>query len=86
MYTYVVKEYYQTQYVNGYVKDSPREYESKVNAKSAIEAIRQVKRWKNASSFTHRGCNTDWNRDKKTQAHTQNFNGTAGCEAIRKEA
>lgn len=61
----------------------PYERRVEINADSAVEAIRKIPNWRYASSFTHRECN-NWNVDKKLQAHTQNGNGTSGCEAVAK--
>ena len=62
----------------------PYESTVEIDADSAVEAIRKMENWRYASSFTHRECN-NWNVGNKLQAHTQNRNGTFGCEAIAKE-
>lgn len=52
-----------------------------VDAVDAVSAIRSTEHWRYASQFTLRDCNT-FNKNRKSQAHTQDANGMSGCEAV----
>jgi hypothetical protein len=65
---FIVKQYYLNQ-------DPPKEIETTVSAKTAVEAIRSIEHWRHAYQFTH------LNRDSTIQAHTQNGDGRNGCHA-----
>lgn len=70
---FVVREYYLNQ-------KPPREIESVVQAKTAIDAIRSKSFWRYASHFTTRQGDVD------QQAHTQDGDGRNGCDAERKKS
>jgi hypothetical protein len=53
-----------------------------VDAVDAVSAIRSTEHWRYASQFTMRDCNT-FNKNRKSQAHTQDANGMSGCEAVK---